>query len=185
MIELFEKNTFKVLALFSMSPGSRFTREEIKRRTRINNISLNNTINLLLSLKIFSNEGRLLSLNHSNAENNVILEIFSKHHKKLKNLPLNVYFAIFDITKEVAQMKNAGDVYLFGSYSKLVFREDSDIDIAVVSDNIDKKKLNSIISKLEKRHKKKIEVHYFSSDFYANRKDPLVKEIIQNGVKLI
>jgi len=33
--------------------------------------------------------------------------------------------------------------------------------------------------------KKSIEIHYFKTNFYKNKKDPLVKDILRNGVKLL
>ena len=79
-------------------------------------------------------------------------------------------------------------VYLFGSYAKLVFKETSDIDIAIVSDKVaagDKKVINGLIQKMESRYGKNIEMHYFGKNFYKNKKDPLVKDILKNGIKLI
>ena len=81
--------------------------------------------------------------------------------------------------------ENVGDVYLFGSYAQLIFNEKSDMDIAIISDKVNKKEVEKIIRKLEKKHKKVIETHFFSKKFYNNKRDILVKEILQNGVRLI
>ena len=82
-------------------------------------------------------------------------------------------------------MREIGDVYLFGSYAKLIFSESSDVDIAIVSNQINKKEADKVIKKLEKKHKKEIELHYFTRNFYKNKRDPLVKEILQHGIKMI
>ena len=74
---------------------------------------------------------------------------------------------------------------MFGSYAKLIFRENSDVDIAIVSDVVDKRKIKKTIRKLEKEYKKKIEIHFFTKKFYNNKRDPLVKDILQHGIKLI
>ncbi|MEW6408449.1 MAG: nucleotidyltransferase domain-containing protein, partial [Patescibacteria group bacterium] len=100
-------------------------------------------------------------------------------------IPLNVYFLLMDLISDIKLIKT--EVYLFGSYSKLIYREDSDIDIAILNNNSFKKELiNKFIKKLEKKYNKKIELHFFNkSEFYKNKKDPLIKDIIRNGIKLL
>jgi len=184
MIELFEKNTLKVLTLFSLSPGSKLKRKIIREKTGINNIILNKTLYLLLNIKFLIKEKSLLSLNFKNEDTKKIIDLLSENYNKLKQLPLKEYFMILDINEEFSKIKNIGDVYLFGSYSKLIFKQTSDIDFAIISNEIDKKEVNRMVQKLEKRFNKKIEVHFFTKEFYNNKRDPLVKEIIQQGVKL-
>jgi len=79
------------------------------------------------------------------------------------------------------------EVYLFGSYSKLIYNEKSDVDIAILtSKTFDKKNIQKITQKLEIVYKKSIELHFFEKKlFYKNKKDPLVKEIMKNGVRII
>jgi len=39
--------------------------------------------------------------------------------------------------------------------------------------------------KLERAYKKHVEIHYFDKkDFYRNKKDPLVRSILKDGVRL-
>ncbi len=77
------------------------------------------------------------------------------------------------------------EIWLFGSYSKLVFNEKSDVDIAfLISDKIDKEKIRKYLRKIEKHYEKTIEEHFFEKKvFYKNKKDLLVKEIIQHGIR--
>ena len=94
---------------------------------------------------------------------------------------MDVYFLINDFISEIEDI----DIYLFGSYSKLVYKENSDIDLAVLDNSINKTKINKIVRKLENKYKKEIEIHYFDKNlFYKNKKDPLIKDIITNGIKL-
>lgn len=77
-------------------------------------------------------------------------------------------------------------MYLFGSYSKLIYNENSDVDIALVITSINEDIINKIVNKLEKKYDKKIELHIFDKQkFYKNKKDPLIKDIVKNGVRLI
>ena len=57
---------------------------------------------------------------------NTKLKIISEDYNKLKQMPLYSYFMILDIFEEISKIKNIGNVYLFGSYSKLIFKENSD-----------------------------------------------------------
>lgn len=185
MIALFNKDILKILTIFSMSPGSKFNRKEMKEKTKLNNISLDNNINILLNSKIILKEKRLFSLNFDNKDTKEIINLVSGQYRFLKEIPLNVYFPVIDIIHFLSKSKGI-DVYLFGSFAKLIFNETSDIDLAIVSDRINnKKKFGKLIQKLERRYEKNIELHYFSKDFYKNKKDPLVKEILKNGIKLI
>ena len=184
IIQIFNKDILKVLTIFSISQGSRFLRNELKEKTRLNNINLDNALNDLLNSDIIKKEKRLLYLNLDNKE---IIKLIYDEYKKLRELPLNVYFLIIDIVFFLSKLKII-NVYLFGSYSKLVFKDTSDIDIAVISEKINnktKKELNKLIRKLELKYKKNVEIHYFTKEFYKNKKDPIVKEILRNGIKII
>jgi len=77
-------------------------------------------------------------------------------------------------------------VYLFGSYAKGTARDDSDIDIAIVSDKFegrrfwDREKLGKYVVKSSFD----LEVHpYKTEDFTED--DPFVKEILQTGLKIV
>lgn len=185
MINLFDKNMTKILSLFSISPGSRLNRKTIQEKINMNNIVLDKTLNQLINLRFLLKEKSLFSLNFKNEDIKKIISLLSENYNKLKQLPLKEYFMILDIKEEFSKIKNISDVYLFGSYSKLVFKKNSDIDFAVISNEVNKREFNKQILKLEKRFSKKIEVHFFTRDFYNNKKDPLVKEILRDGVKLI
>lgn len=69
-----------------------------------------------------------------------------------------------------------------------MYHENSDIDLAIIMDSDivpEKKKIAEICQKVEEKYKLKIDIHYFSSAFYRNKKDPLVKEILKHGVQLL
>jgi len=54
-----------------------------------------------------------------------------------------------------------------------------------LTEGIDKKNIIPLTSKIESRYNKKIEIHYFGKNFYSNKKDPIINDILRNGVKLI
>jgi len=187
MIELiFDKDCFKILSLFSISPGSGFRRTQIKEKTLLNNVPLDKALTKLLRTNVLRNDNNIYRINFENEYSKKVLEIISKQHKELKELPLNVYFLIIDLVDSLSAMKSI-EIYLFGSYSKLVYREKSDVDIAVLGPpNLDMAMLSKISKKLEKNYGKHVEIHDFiKGDFYKNKKDPLVKEILINCIRLI
>lgn len=185
---LFNKNIMKILALFFISPGNKYPRKEIKEKTKMNNIPLDNNLNKLLNLKILKQEKGYLKLNFD-YEFKEIIEIARKEFVEF-NLPLNVYYIILDIVEKISGLKNIKEVYLFGSYAKLIYRENSDIDIAVVFSNKIKnrknleKRIDKTIEKINRKYKKKAEIHFFLEKD-MKEKDPVIKDILRNGKKVI
>ncbi len=183
--QIFDSNAFKILTVMSLSKGSRFQRKELKERTRMNNVILDKSLQTLLNSGIIKKEGKYLAFNLENRYAKQVSDMLLQQYRELKELPLNVYFSIADMVLFLSKFRL--EAYLFGSYSKLVFKETSDIDLAIISDSItDKRKeIQKVAQKIEKKYGKNTELHYFGSVFYKNKKDPLVNEILKNGVKLI
>jgi len=182
---IFKKEILELLVIFSLAPGAKFSRNELKEKTKLNNVNLDNAIAASLSSNLIKKEKRGLSLNLENAGE--IIRIIGEDYARLNKLPLDAYFSIIELMSYLTRLKGI-EAFLFGSYSKLVFNEKSDIDIAVVSDKIKsehKKELNKIIHKIKHRYSKEIELHYFAQNLYKNRRDPLVAEILKNGIRLI
>src|SRR3989344_3645110 len=177
---LFNQDIFKIISLFNLSPGSRFNRKEIKDKINLNNLPLDNALSKLISSNILTKKGNYYSINFENEYAKILLNMVSKQYKLLKEIPFNIYLLLLDLIYYISKFKGL-EAYLFGSYSKLIYRENSDIDIAVLG-NIDKKLLQKFIIKLEKDYQKNIEVHFFDKkEFYKNKNDPLVKDILRNG----
>lgn len=173
---LFNPDMYKILILFSLSPGSRFNRNEIKDKTKLNNVPIDKALMSLFNMKILKKENRLYQLNYPYAKK--IIDLIKKDFLDLKELPLNTYYSIVDAINLLSPGKS--ELYLFGSYSKLIYTDKSDIDLAVLGND----RINA--GKIEKKYGKNIEIHYFDKiKFYRNKKDPLVKDILKNGIRLI
>ena len=75
---------------------------------------------------------------------------------------------------------------LFGSYAKGTWHEDSDIDIAIVTNdiknNVFDEELNLV--KLRRKIDTRIEPHLISIEDYKNIETPLIQEIIDTGIKV-
>jgi len=184
--DIFNKDIVKILTLFSVSLGSKFTRNEIKEKTMLNNVPLDNALNILLNNKTLVREKRLLGLNFENKNMKIILDIIKKEHMKFKEIPLNIYCMVSDISHNLSRIKGITKIYLFGSYAKLIYTEKSDIDLAIILEKGNKtliKKIKQNVNKIEKKYNKSIELHFFEKKD-MNQKDPIIREILRNNVEL-
>ena len=157
MMTLLKNNAAKILTVFSLSPGSRLNRKTLQEKTKMNNIILDKTINQLVNFNFLSKDKNFFLLNFKNKETRDILKIISEDYNKLKQMPLYSYFMILDIFEEISKIKNIGNVYLFGSYSKLIFKENSDIDFALIG----AKEKNIDITLFEKMLERKISLQFY------------------------
>ena len=76
-------------------------------------------------------------------------------------------------------------VYLFGSYAKGIINVDSDIDLAIVFENLtDTFDMQVELMKLRRKFDNRIEPHAFrESDFEVS--NPLTMEILKTGIEII
>lgn len=183
IISLLNKNSAKILLLFSTSPGRRYLRKEIQEKTEINNVPLDSSLAELLSSKLIMKKRRIYSLN---LENNLASQILDEL-KELSSIPLKIKFILNDFVFYMSKVKGINSILLFGSYSKLIFSDKSDIDIAVIceSKGETEDKAITITDRLSKEYKKNIHVNFFSGQDLKHKKDPLIKDILRNGKKLI
>ncbi len=133
--QIFDLDSFKIISLFSLSPGSGFRRKEIKEMTKLNNAPLDKALQRLLSTQILIRERNFYKINFQNENSKKIIEISLKQYKELKELPFDVYLLLLDLVSEFSIIKSI-EVYLFGSYSKLIYNERSDVDIAILTSEI-------------------------------------------------
>jgi len=75
--------------------------------------------------------------------------------------------------------------YIFGSYAKNKYRDDSDIDIAVILNNMSNSFLMQVeLMKLSRKIDNRLEPHPFdATDFNAS--NPFVYEILKNGISVL
>ena len=98
---------------------------------------------------------------------------------------------IMDIVKKYVQVILAHyevkTIILFGSYAKGTQREDSDIDIAIITDDI---KCNDVfdeqlnLKKLRRNIDYRIEPHLIEIADYDNVETPFIQEVIETGIKV-
>lgn len=186
IINLIDRNPAKIILALASSPGRNFTRKELKEKSRMHNLPLDNALNFLTANKVIVKKKKIIYINLDN----ILVQQIIEEIKKFKAIPLAVQYLLIDFILESSKISGIESVFLFGSYSKLIFTEKSDVDIAVIFNEeknieVKKKKIFLISKKLSKKYKKEIQEHIFQKDFYKNKKDVFVKEILQQGIKLI
>lgn len=190
MSNIFNKDAVKILSYLLISPGSKYTRNEIKEKTKMNNIPLDKTLTKLIILKILKKEKNLLMLNLGQEEAKEIIIKIKEDFKKL-NLPHNIFSTTLDISDKLAELKYIRKAILFGSYAKLIYSDNSDIDIAIILDvkvkNLNKLKkiIEKDINKISKKNKKEIELHFFNESDLKHKEDALIKDILRNGKDIL
>ncbi len=100
------------------------------------------------------------------------------------NSILNIIQRYYNIVSR--QNINIEKLYLFGSYAKGTADEDSDIDIAVISENFkgDRFLDRRLLVPLRRGIDRRIEPVPFRPEDFKDY-DPLVNEIIKNGMRII
>jgi len=75
-------------------------------------------------------------------------------------------------------------IYIFGSYAKGTFHDDSDIDLAIIFDHLsDSFDMQVELMKMRRKFDTRIEPHPFSeADFNAS--NPLAKEVLRNNLQI-
>ena len=77
-------------------------------------------------------------------------------------------------------------IILFGSYAKGNNQEDSDIDIAVITDDFENDIIDEELNLMRLRRKidTRIEPHLIRVDDYKNAVTPFIQEVINTGIKV-
>ena len=184
---IINNNLLRILTFMLISPGSKYTRKELKEKTKMNNVPFDNSLNVLIKIRILKKEKKFIIINFENEEFRDILDSIKREFLKF-NLPYKIFNIIIEISNILLKEKYIKEVILFGSYAKLIYSEKSDIDLAIIIANKKKnieKRLENKIKKIVVKYKKKIELHFFSNDDLKHKEDPLIKDIIRNGKMVI
>ena len=79
---------------------------------------------------------------------------------------------------------NIKGIYIFGSYAKGLSHDDSDIDIAIIFNEIaDSFELQVQLMKIRRRYDARIEPHVFRTEDF-DISNPLAHEIISTGMEI-
>jgi len=87
---------------------------------------------------------------------------------------------------KILENYNVEAIILFGSYAKGTEHEDSDIDIAVVTDDIENDVFDEEVKLMVLRRgiDYRIEPHIIRIQDYKEKNDPFIQEVINTGIKV-
>ena len=98
---------------------------------------------------------------------------------------------IMDIVKKyvaiILQNYDVKAIILFGSYAKGTNHEDSDIDIAIITDDLkhgDRIDEEIYLMSLRRNIDRRIEPHVIKVEDYENIETPFIQEVIDTGIKV-
>jgi len=105
----------------------------------------------------------------------------------MDKVPYNIIKIINDFISETAKENiRISCLYLFGSYADGTYKQNSDIDLAICSEDFegvkfyDSNKLNDVVL----RTSIDIETHTYKPEEF-NSENPFVKHIIDNGIRFV
>lgn len=187
------KSAWRILILFGESPGAGFTRQDIRNHTKLGNKALSLALKRLISFGVLVKKKEELplavyKLNRDNKYCQDILNLLQKERQDLNHLPYHFSMIAREFSRESIDSVNVLSIYLFGSVAKGTYRNDSDIDFAIV---VKEKKpkddmaINMITDKLSERFKKKIQCFIIREEQVSKKRTKLVEEILKHGIKLV
>ena len=109
-----------------------------------------------------------------------------KRKKAIKELDKEIIDIVNKYIEIVSKNYDVLAIILFGSYAKGTQREDSDIDIAVITDDIKTDKFDEEVNLMQLRNNidYRIEPHIISISDYENDETPFVLEVKNTGIKV-
>ncbi len=178
-----DKVVWKFLLLISYSPGRGYKYNEIKESLKLNNSSLYKVLHKLEFYNLIKKENNIIKLDFTNPNTQFLLEIIEKDKKKFNNLTFKAILVITDFLSMIDKNTTIKEVIIFGSYAKRTNKEESDIDIAIISkEKID---LFEYSYKIEEEYKIKLEIHNFTEKEFKNNNSKLIEEIKRDGIYLL
>lgn len=179
--------TIKILKLFSIAPGKSLILKEIKEFTKIPNVSVANTLNKLVVSRILNKEDKKYRLDLSNPEVEKIIEILKTENRNLREIPYRIWLILFEISFELNKI-NLENSILFGSWSKHIAKQDSDIDIAIIIKKRNLKEemlIEKSADKISKKYGQKIQLHFIEKEDFERNRTELIREIKRDGIRFL
>ena len=103
-----------------------------------------------------------------------------------KTINKDIVESVNKFVKEIKKKYNVTAIILFGSYAKGTQNEDSDIDIAVVSDEFeDIYDCMAVLMGMTWNIDARIEPHPILQEDFDNVNTPFVKEVVDTGIKVV
>lgn len=190
------KAIWRILAVLSELPGRGVTREELRKFTRLGSKSLTDSLKTLKAFGVIKAEkqGKMTyyKLSLANRFTMQIIELCNLEKEKLNNLNFEISIILREFVRMCLEVIIPAKIILFGSSVKTRHREDSDIDICIVTEektNVDDDlMLQHAADRIEKRFKRSIQIHLFSEQEFEKLKKSkslLADEITRDGITII
>lgn len=186
------KSAFRILSVLAEAPGQGFTKEEIKKIVRLGGSPLFRTINLLLKNGIITRnkvgKRNYYKLNLANKYSKPIIELLQMEKFDMNNMNPSIMLILREYVRQIVEIDNLKNVYVFGSMVKNSYGEDSDIDIAIITDGEigikDRIMIERISKRINERFKKIIQPHLFTEREF-NSNEGLSEQVHREGIKLV
>ena len=187
------KSAWRILMLFGESSGAGFTRQDLRNHTKLGNKSLSFALKRLVSFGVLVKSNGALplavyKLNRENKYSQDILNLLQKERQDLNQLPYNFSMIAREFSREAVDSVDALSIYLFGSVAKGTYRDDSDVDFAIVLKEKEPKvdmAINMITDKLTEKFKRKIQCFIITEEQMSQKRTELIEEILKHGIKLV
>lgn len=106
----------------------------------------------------------------------------------MAKIPSHIEEALSDYIRELSKLITINSVFLFGSFARGNWNQESDIDVAIFSENFkeqDRIELGTFLLKKTRKYALDIQPIPFDEKDLLNYEDnPFVREIVENGIKL-
>lgn len=192
-IVLGSKAVWRVLSVLAEAPGQGVTKEEIKKITKLGGNSMFESVRILLKsdMIVFEKAGKktFYRMNMNNKYSRLVSEIIQNERKDLNNMSLKIVTILREYVRQIIDSIDVAAAYVFGSTVKSSYREDSDIDIAVITEkDISAKEriaLERIGEKVEKRFGREIQPHFFTEKEFMKSEGGVIEQVKRDGIRLI
>lgn len=178
------KSTWRILELLFETPRKRLSRKSIFNHTFLGNAPLSRGLNRLTAAGILikEKEGKkeFYYVNLGNEFTLLIKELWEKERKDLRYLDYDTKAILSEFVRKVLEINPVDNIILFGSHAKGTASIRSDVDVAVIRE-VNELEVTRIVSHLEEKFKKEIQVHYLKK----LDKSKLAKEIERDGIGLL
>ncbi len=128
-------------------------------------------------------------MNMANKYSRLASEIISNERRDLNNISLKIVTILREYVRQIIASIDVKEMYVFGSIVKGSYREDSDVDIAIISEEELSAKerilLEKIGEKIEKRFGREIQAHFFTEKEFKNSEGGVVEQIKRDGIMLV
>ena len=188
------RTSWKIMLVLAEAPGKGVSKKEIRELTKIGNKVMTKFLGLLLRNEIIlSNKIGKISyykLNLANQITNQITSTMAQEKKSLNNPDFKATMILRELIYEITNidMKNIKKIILFGSYAKGTHTQNSDIDTAIITEKQNANEeiiITDITQKLEKRFKRKIQIHYLTEKEFSENKRKIATEIKKDGITIL